>query len=385
MVTPLGLEHCKSRSEALSAIQGGYWDFCLRKFKDLFEEVRATFFSSLSFDAELEEVLANQITNLLFEEDIGPVYNECRRFLRERTEELLDLDVNWVWQKDKKDEYYADPESVLSRLIKRYGAEDRARWDSIQTIYRTQDEHRQTRLAIWWTTQMFRIFGPRTDKADKYEITLSEDYDSYPEWEDHSLRFEDVENWLPQKLLQPKYPPEQVATFWRQIDITFQFSDYLQTLLLRKIMGRVEDDSTKLKELYDHAAFRWGHLVLQTALRGGITELEWHGHTPPGGHLVIRQLFSPDHVELPSVARNKWGNPVWPKVKYRFTQLFEIGMTSEIFSRDRTFCQALKSQVGQAIRMNRVRLKELMDAWRFLFFHICHPYGGESQIEFLDK
>jgi hypothetical protein len=34
--------------------------------------------------------------------------------------------------------------------------------------------------------------------------------------------------------------------------------------------------------------------------------------------------------------------------------------------------------------LNKVRLKELMDAWNFPFVHICHPYRGEEQIETLD-
>jgi hypothetical protein len=122
----------------------------------------------------------------------------------------------------------------------------------------------------------------------------------------------------------------------------------------------------------------YGHL-------GGISELEWQGHTPPGGHLVIRELFCPEHSGLLSVARNKWDNPVWQKIKKKFTELFETAMTSEIYSRDKIFCQAVKSQVGQAIRMNRCRLKDLMDAWRFLFFHVCHPYGNDEQIEIFDR
>jgi hypothetical protein len=219
------------------------------------------------------------------------------------------------------------------------------------------------------------------------------------------LQFEEIQDWLAQKLLLPKCKPTQVATFWRQMDHTFRFSDYWQTLLLRKMMGHVEDNSTpqywvrkfrrvlkmdklstvKLKELYDRAAHRWGHLVLQTALRGGISELERQGHTPPGGHLVIWELFSPDHSDLLSIARNKCGNPVWPKVKNKFLQLFEAGMKSEIFAHDQIFWQAVKSQVRQAIRMNRARLKDLMEAWRFLFFHVCHPYGGDSSIEFMDE
>jgi hypothetical protein len=35
--------------------------------------------------------------------------------------------------------------------------------------------------------------------------------------------------------------------------------------------------------------------------------------------------------------------------------------------------------------MNRCRLKDLLDAWRFLFFHVCHPYGGDQQIELFDR
>jgi hypothetical protein len=90
------------------------------------------------------------------------------------------------------------------------------------------------------------------------------------------------------------------------------------------------------------------------------------------------------HTGLPNVAQNKWNNPVWPKVKNKFTELFEAAMKSEILSRDRIFCQAVRSQVGQAIRMNQARLKKLIEAWRFPFFHICHPYAGDEKIEFLD-
>jgi hypothetical protein len=35
--------------------------------------------------------------------------------------------------------------------------------------------------------------------------------------------------------------------------------------------------------------------------------------------------------------------------------------------------------------MNRVRLKDLIEAWRFLFFRVCHFSRGDAQIEFLDN
>jgi hypothetical protein len=91
-------------------------------------------------------------------------------------------------------------------------------------------------------------------------------------------------------------------------------------MMMRKL------SNVKLRELYDKAAFRLGHLVLQTALRGGISGLEWQDHTPPGGQLVIRELYSPEHTGLPNVAIGKWNNPMWPKVKNKFMQLFETAM-----------------------------------------------------------
>jgi phosphatidylserine/phosphatidylglycerophosphate/cardiolipin synthase-like enzyme len=71
-------------------------------------------------------------------------------------------------------------------------------------------------------------------------------------------------------------------------------------------------------------------------------------------------------------------------VKTKALDLFSAAMSSEIFARDRIFCQSVQAQVGQAVRMNHVRLKELTDAWRFLFFHVCHPHRGQDQIDMMD-
>jgi hypothetical protein len=180
MTTPLGLEFCTSRNEAPAAVQGDYWDFFKRKFLDLFDEVHSKFFSTPSFPIELEEIFVEQVLNISFKEDIGLIHNSCRKYLRERTEELLDLKVDWVLKKDKKHEFYDDAPSTLPNLVEKYGAEDRPRWESFQTVFKTQDKDRQARLSLWRTTQMFRIFGPRRDKADRYQMTLTEDYDSCP-------------------------------------------------------------------------------------------------------------------------------------------------------------------------------------------------------------
>jgi hypothetical protein len=71
------------------------------------------------------------------------------------------------------------------------------------------------RIELWWTTQMRRVYGRRPDEADYYPITMNEDHGSFPEYEEDPLMFEDVEEWVAQKLLQKKYPPAQVAMIWR--------------------------------------------------------------------------------------------------------------------------------------------------------------------------
>jgi hypothetical protein len=404
MPTPMGLEFCKTRKNAASAIQGDYWDMCKRALLDLLQEQRAEI-NAEEFAYEAMEVFADNVLEILFYEEDAKIQNDCRHYLRERAEELQDRGCSWALQMDPKEERHPQETSTLTKLIEKLGAKARTEWEAQQEAWRFQMEQFNVRFALWWNTQMYRIYGPRSDKASDYHITLNEDYDSYPELEEDPLAFNDVQVWLANKLLSPKYPPAQVATLWRQMDNTFQFTEFWQTKLLTKIMGRIEDDNrpqywvrkylrvlkmdklsnTMLKWLYDQAAVRRGHLVLQTALRRGISELEWQGHTPPAGHLVIRELFSPQHTGLKNVAINQWQNPLWPRVKQKFTELFEVASNSEIFARDRTFCQALKSQVAQAIRMNRVRLKDSIEAWRFLFFRVCHFSRGDAQIEFMDN
>jgi hypothetical protein len=175
---------------------------------------------------------------------------------------------------------------------------------------------------------MHNVFGPRPDEASKYLINLNEEYDSYPGLFDDPLTADRVEAWLCNRLLGPKYHPAQVATLWRLME--FIFSEYYSTLLLRKILGRIEDhntplqfvrtyrrilmmrkfSNTHLQEIHELAVPKCGDLVLQTALKGGISDLEWKTFTPPERHLVLRELYTPVHTGLCSVARNGWTNPV---------------------------------------------------------------------------
>jgi hypothetical protein len=66
-------------------------------------------------------------------------------------------------------------------------------------------------------------------------------------------------------------------------------------------------------------------------------------------------------MDLPSVAVSRLQNVIWPRVKKKVLELFDEVKKAEIFSRDRVFCSQSQAQVGQAVRMNRVRFKELTD------------------------
>jgi hypothetical protein len=249
---------------------------CKRAFLDLLHEERAEI-DAEDFVYEAMEILAENVLEILFYEEQAKIMNDCRRYLRERTEELRDRSCSWALQMEGNEEHYDQMTSTLTKLIEKFGATARAEWEAKREGWKILIEHSDVRLSLWWNTQMYRTYGSRPDKASDYRITLNEDCDSYPELEDGPLAFEDAQVWLAERLLSQKYPPEQVATFWRQMDNTFQFTDYWQTKLLAKIMGRTEDDNTSqywvrkfrrvlrmdklpntmLKLLYDRAAFRW--------------------------------------------------------------------------------------------------------------------------------
>jgi hypothetical protein len=114
MRTPIGLQYCKTRRDALYAIRGDYWDLCVSRFQERLQEVRACFFPRYLISIEVEELLADRITNILFEEDIGRIHNEATKYLRARTEELIELAVTWALEKDKKEEFHNDSPSQLS-------------------------------------------------------------------------------------------------------------------------------------------------------------------------------------------------------------------------------------------------------------------------------
>jgi hypothetical protein len=112
---------------------------------------------------------------------------------------------------------------------------------------------------------------------------------------------------------------------------------------------------------------------------------EWQRFKPKKCHLVLRELKSPTGSCLPNIAQSKWANPVLGKIKSKPLELFEETMKMNTGRWYRILCRQLQAQVVHAVRMNRVRLKELTDAWRFLFFRLRHPYRGEDARNRFDK
>jgi hypothetical protein len=88
---------------------------------------------------------------------------------------------------------------------------------------------------------MHYVFEPRDD-TNTHLIGLNEDYDSYPEYFEDPLTPERVDGWLCNQLPEDKYEPAQAAALWRQM--WFAVSDSSTTLLVRKMLGRVENYDT---------------------------------------------------------------------------------------------------------------------------------------------
>jgi hypothetical protein len=289
------------------------------------------------------------------------IQDRFRQYSRILTPELLEHGCEWVLKSDKSYEHHGVPLSTFPSLMFHNGASSKEIWAKIEQNRKFRREEEEPRLILWWNTHMPHVFGPRNHE-DTYRINLNEDYDEYPQHLDDPLTPERVEGWPYNRLMQEKCEPAQIATLGRHMG--FLLSGYTTMVLLRKIFGPIEDYNTPQQFV---RTYRRIFLVMQTALKGGISDFGWQSLTPPGGHLVLRELFTPVHTGLPSVTLSNWTNPVCPKVKNKVLELFTAAMNAEIFARGKTFCQTVRSQVGQAIRMNRVRLKELIDAWSFPF------------------
>jgi hypothetical protein len=128
----------------------------------------------------------------------------------------------------------------------------------------------------------------------------------------------------------------------------------------------------KLNEIHGQGVSRWGYLVMQISLMNGITESQWQMREPPGGHLVIREFRSVDPM-ISNVARDLWKNQSLEKIKDYMLDMLKQAEEMNLDHRDKAFCQQVISKIRKAIQMNRVRLKDLMDAWYFVFFVIRTP------------
>jgi hypothetical protein len=111
-------------------------------------------------------------------------------------------------------------------MIYLFDERNNQKWERRKARQFQRKESEEIRVALWWNKQMHHVFGSRTDKASTYKINLNEDYNEFPEYFDDPSTVDQIESWVCEHLLTPKYPPAQVATLWRQMEFTF--SEYYE-------------------------------------------------------------------------------------------------------------------------------------------------------------
>jgi hypothetical protein len=206
-----------------------------------------------------------------------------------------------------------------------------------------------------------------------------------------------VEDWMIEKLMDPRYPPNQVADFWKRCD--FDLKNESIRKLEQKILGDISHfgspqksikrfkvflkigrvPEADLEEIYRRGERRWGQIVLQTALRGGIPRQECITLFPHGAQIIPWDLRAPIFSTQPNVSVNRCENPIWQKIQLKILEQVDAVMKLEITPKDRVLCTQAQAQLRQAVRMNRTRPWDLVEAWRFFFEHFPHP-DRESDI-----
>jgi hypothetical protein len=76
---------------------------------------------------------------------------------------------------------------------------------------------------------------------------------------------------------------------------------------------------------------------------------------------------------MTNAARNTWKNQAWEKIKKKMLVMLQYAEETDSNPRDKSFCRQIISQIRTAIQMSRARLKDLLDAWRFVYFTIRTP------------
>jgi hypothetical protein len=166
---------------------------------------------------------------------------------------------------------------------------------------------------------MNRLFGEKRENQ-KAMINFDEP-DQDPE---NYLTQPMVEDWFVERLLDAKYPPNQVLLSWQKCERSL--TQVSQTKLLHKILGQINDmnsprrfvkiyrklletrklSAAKMEEIYYQGVAQWGHIVIQTGLRSMISQTQWKALAPEGGNRVPHDIRAPIDAGEYSVPINTW-------------------------------------------------------------------------------
>jgi hypothetical protein len=383
-----------------------YVDCCRENFLKHAEDVRVKIFKDGTAETRFPYpslvAFADRFIELYFKEEIDWIRYEIFLYLTEHISDLIasqqkmpDWELAWtrpLVDLKKHSQFYQIIEENSGRL--------REEWVQKRKQQQLRNEQLEERRDSWWHYQMSRLFGRRREDQVE-ELTLQDPPKLFDLSEANGsptklLTLEMVEDWMIEKLVQEDYPPNQVADFWRRCN--FKLKEESITKLQRKILGNIQDfqspqkfvkrfkvllkigrlSGARLEEIYYQGERRWGKIVLQTAVRSGIPRREWISLYPEGSKRFPWDLRAPIMSSQPSTPRSIWENPIWKKIRMTIGEQVDQIMKMDITPKDRSFCVQVQAQVRQAIRMNRARMWDLIEAWRFFFEHFRHPDRGED-------
>jgi hypothetical protein len=112
-----------------------------------------------------------------------------------------------------------------------------SRWDIFLAGKVEEDLKLEERRNQWWHFQMNRLFGKRREHQNA-TINLEET----EEHQDDPPTVALIETWFVGRLVDPKYPPHQVAIFYGQCD--FPANEVSKMKLQQKIFGKITDFDT---------------------------------------------------------------------------------------------------------------------------------------------
>jgi hypothetical protein len=239
MPFPSGTELCEVSDTLLSVVWDEYQLYCIRDFRKLVEIIKAECIPEervlSSFSPAATEAFTKQFVVIIFQEEYYQLRCECVDYYRNNMDEIRRRNPNATWMLSIKEQVRQSfPPSYFTKTLKQTGKRWQQELDMMLLRKQHDDESLEERRIMWWHFQMNRLFGQR--KENQIAMINLDEPDQDPE---DYLTLPMIEDWFVERLLDPKYSPNQVLLFWQKCEFTL--TQVSQTKLLQKILGQIDD------------------------------------------------------------------------------------------------------------------------------------------------